>query len=1367
MPTEILTTEELLDSKSVNSEEPEIRTTEALLSQSTDIQTKVGDIRTTEELLGHTPETPLPERIGKGLGMGVAGTVEATGGLLKWFGAEKVGKAFTDYASEMKQFYSVPDPKFVDQIAAGFGSFATFFLPGLGIAKGAQALQAVPKLAMLLGATSSATLEAMVEAGSTYERSRNKGMDDEGASSAATFDFILNLPSSVVLNNLGVFSHAGKPFLKALKSAAGEGSQEFLQQVVSNVAASDPALEGAMASFFVGAITGGVTMGVVSTAEDLDTLRQAKILKDRIKDLNPRDNLARDESGKPIEINPIPSVQPATPEEAAQQKILTETIKSDVKAVESQISNESNIKSVIEQAGGKFKAITDMKNSLFEDEPTIYYDTPSGSTKIIRPSQLNVETVQKKIQDFESKFVQRPKPNIEVVKTPVVASEKGQILLETPKIESEISKASVDDIEFLHAGISLPQSTKKLVNDNIQGEVKFSNPEVENRYQSAKGVGPQDLKSKVIATMNNFWARATRVYANLPNDSRFAEIRNILSNQKNVKQVSQDRAIRAIDAITAGMGPKKLDLFTRKVILDDLVRESEAGRPVPFGYSEITDSGLVINKEMLGKDKDMVDTLIEKNPDIKQAVIRRKMLIEAVQNDLVAYGILTEEQIKQDYFRHQVIEYARAKATFGVGQKLKKPRPGYAKKRKGSVSDINTDYVEAEFEVLSQALHDIETMKNLGKIEKSPLNIKLKLMEEAKQKNLKWREIIPEGYTTWQPQDGNILFMANSIPQHVVNEVLDANGKDIGINESDIKKIMAIGGKRKELVLPVEVADTLDNLYQKSKPNFIIEAGKKLTTYWKRWVLMNPRRFFKYNYQNFIGDFDAVIAGDSGILKKFIRANNELVDVMLKGKPMTPEMREYFERGGLTSQMTVQELPELKKLEIFQRLSSDKSRDIKNQINLWRRYWQGVGTFTTYRESIFRYAAYLHYKELFSKGGKVNYGASIKDEVDALNDPMDKAAKVATELLGDYANITALGQDMRESVIPFYSWLEINMKRYQRLFRNSFSEGWQEGIRTSATVAGVKGSFFLAKWLLRAAAMTSMAAIWNHLMFPDEEEEIGEYDKNRMHIILGRTENEEIIILRGQSAFADILEWLGLDGAPTYWKEYFDGKASFADIFGRIPMTDLPAFGLSPLEGKIGMHPAAMKMIRGINPLYKLPLETMTGKSLPVFDDRSWQVEDKMRNILKAISLENEYDALMKNPTRGYRRSLIEAFVAIQDPMENAYRYIQGEKYKFLETVKGRGGSGSYYSPKSILYRKYKKALRFDDMEAIERIETEMEAKGVTEEDIQQSLKSADPLSGLSRADRAEFIDYYLSQRDRETSLIRSQEYYRQTFLER
>ena len=702
----------------------------------------------------------------------------------------------------------------------------------------------------------------------------------------------------------------------------------------------------------------------------------------------------------------------------------------------------------------------------------------------------------------------------------------------------------------------------------------------------------------------------------------------------------------------------------------------------------------------------------------------------------------------------------------GTGKKLRTPTPGYAKKRRGSVSDINTDYVQAEFEVMAQALHDIETSKNIKKIETSDLNIAAQLKAEAKEQDIEdWHTIIPEGYTTWQPREGNTFYMATSISDKVINDALEQIGEGITIDKKDLKRIMAIGSKRKEFVLPREVADTLDNLYVNKNPNAITEGAKKLTTFWKRWILMNPRRALKYNYQNFIGDFDAVVAGDPKIVTKFGKAFTELYGVMLQGKPMTPEMREYFERGGLSSQMTVNELPELRNLEVFNRLLDNaKSSDLARQANIWRRYWNGIGTFTTFRESIFRYAAYLHYRDMYTKGGNVNYGASIKEEVNGISDPLDKAAKVATELLGDYGNLTAFGKDMREAVVPFYSWLEINAKRYQRLTRNAFDTGWQKGIKTSATIAGIKGSFFLAKWMVRAAMMSGLIMLYNHLRFPDEEEDLNEYDKNRLHIVLGRNPDGTVSILRGQTAFADILEWFGLDAAPAYWKEYTEGKASFADLFGRIPGTDLPAFGLNPMEGKIGLHPMAMKILRGINPLYKLPVETLTGKSLPVFDDNSWRVDDKMKNILRALSLENEYDAIFKNPTKGYARSWFEAVITTTDPEENAYRYIQGEKYKFLETVKGRGGSSDYYSPRSLLYRSYKKALRLGDKGAQARIREDMKKQGIDAKDIERSLKTADPLHGLNKSDKAEFINHYLTARDRQILLPRANKYFRQTF---
>jgi predicted ABC-type ATPase len=936
-------------------------------------------------------------------------------------------------------------------------------------------------------------------------------------------------------------------------------------------------------------------------------------------------------------------------------------------------------------------------------------------------------------------------------------------------VERDIQKEGTTDTDYAYTFPPLPQSSKKPVNDNVSG-VSFSDPEIEQRFKESKGIDqtPGGLKQRVSDFLDSFWKRATRVYPELPNDPKFASIRNTLGKVANAKMVSKDRALRNIDAITAGFGPKKLDLFTRKVILDDLMAEAQANRALPFGYSQMIDGRIVTDMDTLQQDFDKINSIVGQNADVKNAVEMRAKLWEAITSELVRYDILKEEQIKSGYFRHQILEYANAKSQFQPGKKLKKPRPGYAKRRGGSTFDINTDYLQVETEIMAQTLNDIEMAKALESIEAGPLNIAPRLKAEAKElkketgEDTSWQELLPDGYVLWQPEKGNVFFSATSIPEKIIGEIL--TNETAEISAEDLKKVLAIGRKKKQLALPEEVAKTLDRLYEQKNPNFITESARTLTTSWKKWVLLNPRRAFKYNLQNFVGDFDALVAGDPRALKYFGQSNQELTDVFYKHKPMTQDMRDFFERGGFSSQLTFQEIPSINQLEMFNRFM--EKENVSDKINFAKKYWNIVTVLTNYRETIMRYSAYLHYKKLIETGQLKNYAASNKAEIDALTNSKDKAAKLATELLGDYANISALGKDLRETTIPFYSWLEVNIKRYNRLFRNAFNEGVGPGARVTGVLAA-KGGVFLAKFMLRAVALTALVALYNNTRFPEEEKELSEYDKNRMHLIIGRDENGRIQLVRAQGAFSDLIEWMGLDSAPQLWKEYFEGKASLADIFGKIPYTDMPAFGLNPFEGKVGIHPAAMKFLRGINPLYKLPVETMTGKSLPVFDDASWKIDDKVRNILKAISLENEYDFFTKKPSRGYINSLQSAFITAQDPMENAYRYIQGEKYKFLETVKGRGGSGDYYSPRSLLIREYKKALAYNDDAAIQRAKEKLKDFGVTKKEISDAMKYADPESGLSKADRKEFENHYLSQYDREKFLSKAKIYYQKTFKKR
>ena len=90
---------------------------------------------------------------------------------------------------------------------------------------------------------------------------------------------------------------------------------------------------------------------------------------------------------------------------------------------------------------------------------------------------------------------------------------------------------------------------------------------------------------------------------------------------------------------------------------------------------------------------------------------------------------------RHEYYRHQVLEYAQAKSITGTGKKLKTPvGRGFLKRREGSALDINTDYLEAEFEVMSRMLYDIEVADTIYRVGKR-YNIRKTLEKQAKKAN--------------------------------------------------------------------------------------------------------------------------------------------------------------------------------------------------------------------------------------------------------------------------------------------------------------------------------------------------------------------------------------------------------------------------------------------------------------------------------------------------------------------------------------------------------------------------------------------------------------------------------------------------------
>ncbi len=230
------------------------------------------------------PEGVLP-RVAKDVASGVTGLGAGFAGAAEWMTGAPSTAAAAKYLEAVTQNLTPDDPNFGDQLAAGAGSFAAFFLPGLGVAKGAEAIGKVSTVAAnWLGAGSSAALEASAEAGSVFRDLRRQGRSVEQASRAATAVFWSNAALVGVTNKMGLFSEAGGAVRRGATAAETEGFQEGSQQAISNVATDRPVTEGVGTSAAIGTILGGgagVVMGARSRPAPALDISDAEIIDQR------------------------------------------------------------------------------------------------------------------------------------------------------------------------------------------------------------------------------------------------------------------------------------------------------------------------------------------------------------------------------------------------------------------------------------------------------------------------------------------------------------------------------------------------------------------------------------------------------------------------------------------------------------------------------------------------------------------------------------------------------------------------------------------------------------------------------------------------------------------------------------------------------------------------------------------------------------------------------------------------------------------------------------------------------------------------------------------------------------------------------
>ena len=913
--------------------------------------------------------------------------------------------------------------------------------------------------------------------------------------------------------------------------------------------------------------------------------------------------------------------------------------------------------------------------------------------------------------------------------------------------------------------------------------------EVEKRFEEAK------IKTKetpALETIKEVAERAKNIFTRSHPDldpKKFGQTLEYLREVQNVAPYAQWQTFQDIYSFVDQMTDDELQIFTYNVILPDMVKDLDSGLltpkdgELPFGYENADQ----VKRHLRLMQQKAQKTKTKSGKTVAEAVAERNKIMNNLKEELIDEGLLSEELRDDDsYYHHQVIQFMemkdKFKGDFNVNQKtagVRVKKEGWQRARTGTTKDYNTNYLDAEFSVMSMMRAQLETKKILDKI-KAEEDQSSKIKAQAKEEGTTVEKLLRdskewENYTVWKPNPDSVWRHVYTVNDQIVQQVQDevkradakiwenkqalekgeklpkrtqkeARGKPVEITEEDIGEGI-IKGEDEQWIIPKELAKTLNE--SKRQNEGIMKFSAWTLSAWKKWMLLNPERLIKYNLNNTSGDIDIAFAFDPKILLETKSALLDLLKDQKKKKlsdELKAELADARKRGVIDSGFSIVEVDDFSKM--YDKLFNARPSNMKDETwvqgieavaedvktapkKLAKGYWKTAKEYTTLRENILRLATYRYLKKRMNANPDEKiYAASKSYEIDQLKSPDEKAAKMARELIGDYGNISHAGQWIREHLIPFWSWVEINSPRYVRLLANSAKEtkGDKKAlVKRLAKVAGGKAAKTGVKAGVRLgqfAAFTGLVGLYNATFFPEEEEKLSEFERGQLHIFLPNLFGDGTVYsLRMQGAFSDALSWLSLHDS---FADYAQGKTAAEQI---------KEMAQAPVQ----------KFVAGLTPFPKLFYETLMGEAVwpDVFNSRP--IRDRWQHIAKAFSMGTVYDVLSGKPSRGWGNRLSKLLFASSDPGESAYYKIRGKVMDYNDKIGIVSGGGFTPTDKGNALYYFKQSMRYGDMEAAEKYLRDYfrlsDSPKKAMKGLKSSLKRVAPLGGLRKKDQKAFLN--------------------------
>lgn len=888
---------------------------------------------------------------------------------------------------------------------------------------------------------------------------------------------------------------------------------------------------------------------------------------------------------------------------------------------------------------------------------------------------------------------------------------------------------------------------------------------------------------------------------------RLNEALQAFRNLGRQKVAAADKAVTVMTDIIRPLNKKQRELLNTYTVIRDIMEQIQdmPGSALSFGLTE-QDA-----RNMNAKLSRMVDEDEQVRDAVKRLDDSRNSQVEEFKKQARALGLNFDDVFHyKNYFRRRVIQYLdavrsgkRTPSANGnldiqgryTGELRNIMGHSFFKKRKGTLLDYVTDYVQANAEVRAQLAQDIETMKTLQVIKKNhdiapdlrkQHGIKSQQLEidydgsqsfsQSGEEQKSLLDVIPDGYEFFDPSATRLIETANSSQENLMHMVANDIAEQHGFPIDTLLERLGIQNDGNIMVLPTEIANTLRKMAKARHRGMLGQAAKDLTTWWKRSVLFTPTRNLLYNIRNFTGDIDALIAGNPRALRHLGRSVKELTGFFLhhgnEGYEASQDLQDYIRLSGTLgiqslnlsakdAQAILDLLPTPEKTKsgktFPKRADKEAARLQRNSVRaqelqdtqeiepgklkkawgntMWAigKFFQLEHGFTEWREHLLRYACYLEYKQQMETnkdkngnftGRPSNWGASIEQEVMSISDIKERAFKMSNELLGAYDQVSEIGKQLRDMLIPFYSWMEVNMRRTFRLLKNGFkySYGAQQvkNLGVGKLAAMPLYALSAGQSVAKLMALTMAMQMFNRMWAPDADDDLPNDVKYRPHITLG-SHNGRTYYFDRLGAVADVLDWASLDSAWLDAKDFANGQKPIGSWLKQIAQ--------APFS----------KVINGLNPAIKMPIELAMGRSMFPNAFNPSTIRDPAEYVARSFGLAWPYKAARGIPHNNWQEAS-KFLIYSQDTDEAAYWQTLDRVRQFQNEVLDKHFDGFASTRRGRILANIKKALRYNDRAAVRRFLKEYNDADGSKQGLKSSMNAMNPLHGLSEKEKKQFM---------------------------